>query len=131
MSIRSKESVQNAIEWRAKNTILINLRLNKEFDADIIEKLNSVGNKQGYIKDLIRSDIGTPLTIKISKKENEEKIIDSLEEKYKDYGYIALKKLYAKKHKEYLEGNISLYFELKAIKRAKSKKSFGRPKKNG
>ncbi len=38
------------------NTIQIRLKLNKKTDADIIEKLNSVGNKQGYIKRLIRED---------------------------------------------------------------------------
>ena len=34
------------------------LKLSKENDADIIERLNSVPNMQGYIKDLIRKDIG-------------------------------------------------------------------------
>ena len=33
------------------------LKLNKETDKDIIEKLDASGNKQGYIKQLIRSDI--------------------------------------------------------------------------
>lgn len=33
------------------------LKLNKETDKDIIEILESVYNKQGYIKRLIRSDI--------------------------------------------------------------------------
>ena len=33
------------------------LKLHKVNDADIIEKLNSVGNRQGYIKDLIRADV--------------------------------------------------------------------------
>lgn len=34
----------------------ITLKLNKETDADVIEILESVGNKQGYIKELIRKD---------------------------------------------------------------------------
>lgn len=38
------------------NTIQIRLKLNKKTDADIIEKLDSVDNKQGYIKRLIRED---------------------------------------------------------------------------
>ena len=32
-------------------------------DADVIEKLNSVPNKQGYIKNLIRADIIRQQTI--------------------------------------------------------------------
>lgn len=39
-----------------ENTIRITIKLNKKTEADIIEKLNSVGNKQGYIKRLIRED---------------------------------------------------------------------------
>lgn len=33
------------------------MKLNKEKDSDILEKLSSVGNVQGYIKALIRADI--------------------------------------------------------------------------
>jgi len=33
------------------------IKLNNEYDADIIEKLNAVENRQGYIKKLIREDI--------------------------------------------------------------------------
>lgn len=39
------------------NTVQIRLKLNKKKDIDILEKLDSVGNKQGYIKRLIRADI--------------------------------------------------------------------------
>ena len=39
-----------------ENTIQYRLKLNKKTDADIIEKLDSVDNKQGYIKQLIRED---------------------------------------------------------------------------
>ena len=35
----------------------IRLNLNKETDADIIAKLESISNIQGYIKQLIRADI--------------------------------------------------------------------------
>jgi len=37
-------------KWR-----MIHLKLNKETDDDIIEKLERSGNIQGYIKELIRS----------------------------------------------------------------------------
>ena len=33
------------------------LKLNKEDDEDVIERLNKQENKQGYIKNLIRDDI--------------------------------------------------------------------------
>ncbi len=39
------------------NTTQIRMKLNLKTDADILEKLESVGNKQGYIKALIRADI--------------------------------------------------------------------------
>lgn len=40
-----------------KATTRIGFKLNNVTDADILEKLQSVGNKQGYIKNLIREDI--------------------------------------------------------------------------
>lgn len=43
--------------YDSKNTIQVKMKLNLKTDKDIIEKLNSVGNKQGYIKGLIRNDI--------------------------------------------------------------------------
>ena len=42
----------NRDKWR-----MIHLKLNKETDADIIEKLENSQNIQGYIKELIRADI--------------------------------------------------------------------------
>ena len=44
-------------KYDAKNTTGLYLKLNKQTDADIIEALAKCGNKQGYIKDLIRADI--------------------------------------------------------------------------
>ena len=44
-------------KYDAANTVQIKLKLNKVNDADIIAKLDSVSNKQGYIKELIRADI--------------------------------------------------------------------------
>lgn len=40
-----------------KNTVQVKMKLNKKTDKDILEKLESVPNKQGYIKSLIRKDI--------------------------------------------------------------------------
>lgn len=45
----------NAYHQRASKQY--HLELHKENDADIIKRLDSVGNKQGYIKTLIRRDI--------------------------------------------------------------------------
>lgn len=43
--------------YDAKATIQVKIKLNIKTDADIIAKLESVENKQGYIKELIRADI--------------------------------------------------------------------------
>lgn len=45
------------VKWDKANTVQIKMKLNKVNDADILEKLESVGNKQGYIKELIRRDL--------------------------------------------------------------------------
>lgn len=43
-------------EWCKEHTTQFKLRLNNNTDADIIEFLNALPNKQGYIKELIRND---------------------------------------------------------------------------
>jgi hypothetical protein len=44
-------------KYQKKNTRMFTLRLNLNTDMDIINKLEQVENKQGYIKQLIRTDI--------------------------------------------------------------------------
>lgn len=44
-------------KFRQKSTKQIAFELNLNTDADIIEKLNNVPSKMGYIKALIRADI--------------------------------------------------------------------------
>ena len=39
------------------NTKSIKFKFNKKTDADILKRFEAVGNKQGYIKQLIRDDI--------------------------------------------------------------------------
>ena len=39
----------------------IMLKLNKKHDADILQKLDEVGNMQGYIKGLIRTDLAVDM----------------------------------------------------------------------
>lgn len=46
-----------ANKWAQKNTRQVMLKLHTRNDADILDRLDSVGNKQGYIKKLIREDI--------------------------------------------------------------------------
>ena len=43
--------------YDSTHTRQIKLKLNLKTDADILEKLDSVDSKQGYIKELIRKDI--------------------------------------------------------------------------
>jgi len=50
---RSKSS----IKYNVANTTRIYIALNNKTDKDIIDHLEAVGNKQGYIKELIRKDI--------------------------------------------------------------------------
>ena len=44
-------------KYDASHTRKIVMKLNKETDKDILERLDQVPNKQGYIKELIRDDI--------------------------------------------------------------------------
>lgn len=48
--------------WVAANTTRIVMNLNHRTDKDLLEKLNSVPSKQGYIKALIRKDLGATNT---------------------------------------------------------------------
>ena len=43
--------------WTAAHTTRIVMNLNNNTDADILQKLKEVENKQGYIKSIIRADI--------------------------------------------------------------------------
>ncbi len=44
-------------KWNKENTTRVYVRLNNRTDADILAKLESVENVQGYVKALIRADI--------------------------------------------------------------------------
>ena len=56
-AMATKAQLRAINKYNREQTISIAIRLNKETDADIIEKLQSVSNKAGYIKALIRKDI--------------------------------------------------------------------------
>lgn len=52
----TSEAQKRAVaKYDAKNTVQIKLKLNKKTDADILQILDDCGNKQGFIKDLIRN----------------------------------------------------------------------------
>lgn len=40
-----------------RSTVAMMMKLNRKTDADILQRLEDVGNKQGYVKALIRADI--------------------------------------------------------------------------
>ena len=45
------------LKYQKTGTVSLHMKLVKTTDADIIAHLDQVGNKQGYIKSLIRADI--------------------------------------------------------------------------
>lgn len=44
-------------QWSREHTKTIHIRLNNDNDADILGHLATVGNKNDYLKKLIRADI--------------------------------------------------------------------------
>lgn len=46
-----------SIKYDKDHTRQIKFKFNLETDSDVLDKLDSVDNKQGYIKALIRADI--------------------------------------------------------------------------
>ena len=51
------DSSKAAYKWDRANTTRIGLKLQNNTDRDILELLARIGNKQGYIKQLIRDDL--------------------------------------------------------------------------
>lgn len=52
--MKTEAQKRAAAKYDAKNTKLIQMKLNKKTDADILDYLDSVDNKQGLIKELLR-----------------------------------------------------------------------------
>lgn len=50
----SEAQKKASAKYDAQNTVQIKLKLNRKTDADVIQILESVDNKQGFIKTLIR-----------------------------------------------------------------------------
>lgn len=53
----SKAQIEATARYDQKNVKGVYIKLNRQTDADIIKHLENVQNVQGYIKQLIRSDI--------------------------------------------------------------------------
>lgn len=44
-------------KYDQQNTRMVSVKLNKKTDADILKRIEKIGNKQKYIKALIRKEI--------------------------------------------------------------------------
>lgn len=53
----TKAQIKAQKKYDAANTKQFHLKLNRNTDWDVLEKLDSVPSKQGYIKALIRADL--------------------------------------------------------------------------
>lgn len=68
----SEKKISPQEKYDKANTTRYQLKLNNQTDADIIQKLNSVKNKQGYIKECIRKDLkNMPLCVQEVEKRRE------------------------------------------------------------
>ena len=63
MKKSSEAQIRAAAKYDKANTKSVFLKLNVKTDADILAHLETVGNKQGYIKNLIRNDMQTIETV--------------------------------------------------------------------
>ena len=52
-----KKSSMYQRRYDKAHTVGVYMKLNKTTDADVLQRLSEVENKQGYIKALIRADI--------------------------------------------------------------------------
>ena len=55
--MRSEADKRAQAKYDRERCVQVKMKLVLNTDADIIERLNSVPNRQGYIKSLIRKDI--------------------------------------------------------------------------
>ena len=53
----TEAQIKAQARYDAENTRQVHLKLNRRTDEDVLEKLDSVPSKQGYIKELIRADL--------------------------------------------------------------------------
>ena len=55
----TKARIRANAKYDKVNTVRISFKFNVNTDHDILRKLESVDNKQGYIKELIRKDLAS------------------------------------------------------------------------
>lgn len=53
----TKAQIKAINKFNKQNTVSVLVRLNKKTDADILQKLETVDSKLGYIKECIRKDL--------------------------------------------------------------------------
>lgn len=53
----TKAQLRAGYKYDKANTRQVHLKLNIRTDEDVLDKLDSVPSKQGYIKELIRADL--------------------------------------------------------------------------
>lgn len=53
----SEANLRAIKKYQDKNIRQIKMNFHRTLDADVLDKLDSVPSKQGYIKELIRADI--------------------------------------------------------------------------
>ena len=68
----SESKLRAIAKYDKAHTTMISLKFNNGTDKDILEKLASVPNRQGYIKDLIRKDMAS-VPDSVPENESEEK----------------------------------------------------------
>ena len=57
MAKTSKAKLEYIRQYDRERTTMLSVKLHKDHDADIIERLGEVDSKQAYVKTLIRADI--------------------------------------------------------------------------
>ena len=72
----SKSNMTPHERYELTNTKRMTFKFNLKTDADILEKLNSVPNKLGYLKSVIRADIANKTNASKKKAEVIEKLKD-------------------------------------------------------
>lgn len=53
----TEAQIKAQAKYDAENTRQVHLKLNRGTDKDVLDKLDEVPSKQGYIKELIRRDL--------------------------------------------------------------------------
>lgn len=53
----TEAQIKAQAKYDAKNTRQVSMKLNRNTDKDVLDKLDEVPSKQGYIKELIRADL--------------------------------------------------------------------------